>query len=77
MSENEGEKASGVFRFNPFSTNVLLLYPLETSENRGFSDVFRGYKSATLVKKVKILSLKNIKEHKDLTFVFLEALTFF
>ena len=42
MSENEGEKASGVFRFNPFSTNVLLLYPLETSENRGFSDVFRG-----------------------------------
>ena len=29
-------------------TNVALLYPLET-ENRGFSDIFRGYRSRTLV----------------------------
>ena len=28
---------------NPFSTNVALLYPLKTSENLWFSDVFRGY----------------------------------
>ena len=35
--------------FNPFSTNVPLLYPLETSEKRTFSDVFRGYRSGTLV----------------------------
>ena len=28
--------------FNPFSTNVLLLYHLKTSENRRFSNVFRG-----------------------------------
>ena len=33
----------------PCSTNVLLLYPLKASENRGFSDVFRGYRSRTLV----------------------------
>ena len=35
--------------FNPFSTNVPLLYPLKTSKNRRFSDVFRGYRSGTLV----------------------------
>ena len=34
----------------PFSTNVPLLYPLETSQNLRFSDVFRGYRSETLVK---------------------------
>ena len=33
----------------PFSTNVPLLYPLKTSENLCFSDVFRGYRSGTLV----------------------------
>ena len=35
--------------FNPFSTDVLLLYPLKTSDNLRFSDVFRGYRSGTLV----------------------------
>ena len=35
--------------FNPFSTNVPLLYPLKTSENLWFSDVFKGYRSGTLV----------------------------
>ena len=35
--------------FNPFPTNAPLLYPLKTSENLGFSDVFRGYRSAALV----------------------------
>ena len=34
---------------NPFSTNVPLLYPRKTSENRIFSDVFRGCRSGTLV----------------------------
>ena len=34
---------------NPFSTNAPLLYPLRTSENRGVSDVFRRYRSGTLV----------------------------
>ena len=34
---------------NPFSTNVPLLYPLKTSENLRFSDVFRGYRSRALV----------------------------
>ena len=36
---------------NPFSTNVPLLYFLKTSENRGggVSDVFRGYRSGTLL----------------------------
>ena len=35
--------------FNPFSTNVPLLYSLKTSENGRLSDVFRGYRSGTLV----------------------------
>ena len=38
--------------FNPFSTNVPLIYPLITSENQlfyQFSDVFSGYRSGTSV----------------------------
>ena len=35
--------------FNPFSTNAPLLYPLKTSKNHRFSEVFRGYRSGTLV----------------------------
>ena len=34
---------------NSISTNVPLLYPLKTSENLRFSDVYGGYKSGTLV----------------------------
>ena len=34
---------------NPFSANVPPLQPLKTSENRRFSDVFRGYTSGALV----------------------------
>ena len=34
---------------NLFLTNVPLLYPLKTSEKLRFSDVFRGYRSGTLV----------------------------
>ena len=30
------------FKFNQLSTNVPLLYPLKTSENLRFSDVFKG-----------------------------------
>ena len=37
------------FLVKTFSTNVPLLFPLKTSENLRFSDVFRGYKSGTLV----------------------------
>ena len=32
-----------VFYFNPFHVIGLFLYPLKTSENQKFSDVFRGY----------------------------------
>ena len=34
---------------NPFSTNIPFLYPLKASENLWFSNIFRGYKSGTLV----------------------------
>ena len=30
--------------FNPFHATNLFLYPLKTSENLRFSDVFRGYR---------------------------------
>ena len=33
------------FWINLFLTNNLLLYPLKTSENWRFSDVFRGYRN--------------------------------
>ena len=33
----------------PFSTIVSLLYPLKKSENLRVSDVFKGYRSGTLV----------------------------
>ena len=41
--------------FNPFSTNVPLLHPLNTSEDLGFSDVFRRYRSGTPVENGLIL----------------------
>ena len=34
---------------NQFSTNVPLLDPLKTLENWRFSNVFRGYRSGTMV----------------------------
>ena len=33
---------------NLFQVNVVFLYPLKTSENLWFSDVFRGYRKGTL-----------------------------
>ena len=36
-------------KLNPYSTNVPLPYSLKTWENLQFSDVFRGYRSGTLV----------------------------
>ena len=47
--------------FNPFSTNVPLLYPPQTSENLRFSDVFRGYRSGTLVEN----GLKRVKKVQE------------
>ena len=41
--------SSETLDLNAFSTNISLLYPLQTSENRSFSDVFRGYRSRALV----------------------------
>ena len=36
--------------------NVPFLYPLKTSANRRFSDIFRGYRSRTLVENGSIFS---------------------
>ena len=44
-------------KINPFSTNFLLLYPLEISANRRFSYVSRGYKSGILVENRLIIKL--------------------
>ena len=41
-----------IIPINPFSTNVPLLQPLKTSENRKFLDVFKGYRSRALVENV-------------------------
>ena len=37
------------FILTPFTTNLALPYPLKTSENCRFPDVFRGYRSRALV----------------------------
>ena len=36
---------------NPFQPNISFLYPLKTSENLWFSDVFRGYRNGILARK--------------------------
>ena len=55
LSPNHGEgnveKASKPYYsyyLNPYSPNVTFLYHLKTSENRRFSDVFRGNRNVTL-----------------------------
>ena len=50
---------------NPFSTNVPLLYPLKTSENLRFSDVFRGYRIETLVENGLIKCFPNREYRKQ------------
>ena len=42
MRNSMFRKESRVNEINPFSTNVPILYPQETSENLRFSDIFRG-----------------------------------
>ena len=45
--------------FNPFSSNAPLLYPLKTSENLRFSDIFRGYRIGTLLENgLRIFQMK-------------------
>ena len=39
---NRFKKLQWAFAVNPFATNAAFLYPLKTSENLRFSDVFRG-----------------------------------
>ena len=36
-----------LYAINPLHPGVAFLYPLKTSENLRFSDVFRGYRKAT------------------------------
>ena len=52
-----------IWKLNQFSTNVPLLYSLKTSKNPRFSDVFRGYRSGTLVEN----RLVDILNHRALT----------
>ena len=33
---------------NPFQASISFLYPLKTSENHRFSDIFRGHRNGTL-----------------------------
>ena len=43
---------------HPFPTNFPRLYPLKTSENLRFSDVFRGHRRETLVENGLITTLE-------------------
>ena len=53
---------------NPFSTTVPLLYPLKISENQRFSNVFRVYRSTTLVENglIKFYSISGNSKHLSL-----------
>ena len=58
---------------NPFSANALLLYPLKTSENLQFSDVFREYRSGTSVENggfIKMFSENNHQIKVTISFSF-------
>ena len=77
----------GLSIFNPFSTNVPYLYPLKTSENRRFSDIFRGYRSGTLVEnglktmsfnltRVTRSSLFSFQNPKEVNFIFTSVFLF-
>ena len=39
------------FLFNPLQPSVAFLYPLKTSENQRFSDIFRGYRKRPVARK--------------------------
>ena len=39
-----------MFMMDPFHANDLFLYPLKTSENLWFSDVFRGYRKRPMAR---------------------------
>ena len=55
---------------NPFHATCLFRYPLKTSENRRFSDVFRGYRmrpvawngSKMMINSLYFLLIKNLKK---------------
>ena len=77
----------GLSIFNPFSTSVPYQYPLKTSENRRFSDIFRGYRSGTLVEnglktmsfnltRVTRSSLFYFQNPKEVNFIFTSVLLF-
>ena len=55
--------------FNSFSADVSLLYLLKTSENRRFSDIFRGYRSGTLVGN-GLSTLNGVSSHMAILFFF-------
>ena len=57
---------------NPFSANVPLLYPLKTSENRRFSEVFRGFTSGRLVKNELICLYSDLRPLKSCISAFIE-----
>ena len=61
MEINQTNYSYIIIVFNPFSTNVPLLYPLKTSENRRFSDVFSRYRSGTLVENGLMVVLNDSK----------------
>ena len=76
----------GLSIFNPFSTSVPYLYPLKT-ENRRFSDIFRGHRSGTLVEnglktmpfnltRVTRNSLFSFQNPKEVNFIFTSVLLF-
>ena len=54
---------------NPFHVHIPFLYPLKTSENLKFSDVFRGYRNGTLawiglIHFVSLISFYNTWKHQ-------------
>ena len=47
-NQSNGFYTMGTLTFNPFRATGLFLYPLKTSKNLCFSDVFRGYRKRTV-----------------------------
>ena len=50
LSEFLFNKVTNLNLINPFHATGFFLYPLKTSENQRFSNVFRGYRKRTMAR---------------------------
>ena len=68
MRRNQKLKALPISQLNPFHVTDLFWYPLKTSENQRFSDVFRGYQKRSVTWNGLIGGVDTSEIYKDCKF---------